>query len=101
MRTTDSTGTTASPPTTTTAPSPATSPERRPTSTSRPRRAAPHDAPAPAESVRISDCPVGHGRAYLIERELHTKAELDALVTDYLHRASELGEIPMANVPLK
>jgi hypothetical protein len=54
----------------------------------------------PAESVRVSDCPVGPGRAYLIERELHTSAELDALVTDYLRRADELGGIPMANVAL-
>ena len=54
----------------------------------------------PAESVHVSDCPVGPGRAYLVERELHTKAELDALVADYLRRAGELGVIPIANVTL-
>jgi hypothetical protein len=37
----------------------------------------------------------------LIERDLHEKAELDALVVDYLHRAAKLGAIPMSVVPLE
>jgi hypothetical protein len=34
--------------------------------------------------VRVCDYPEGQGRAYLIERALTNKAELDALVADYL-----------------
>jgi hypothetical protein len=35
--------------------------------------------------VRVSDVPAsGRGRRYLVERELTSKAELDALVADYL-----------------
>ena len=51
--------------------------------------------------IRVSDTPEGKGRAYLIERELETKAELDALVADYLQRAQELGAVPMAVVPVE
>lgn len=51
--------------------------------------------------VRVSDVPdSARGRAYLIERELSSKAELDALVAHYLTRASELGTVPMS-VPVE
>lgn len=32
--------------------------------------------------VRVTDKPVGHGRSFLVERGLTSKAELDALVSD-------------------
>ena len=52
--------------------------------------------------VRISDCPDGNaGRSYLIERGLETKAELDAVVADYLKRAAELHAIPMRVIPVE
>lgn len=44
-------------------------------------------------------CPTeGHGRAYLIERELEQdgNSALQALVADYLDQAHRLDEIPMA-----
>jgi hypothetical protein len=51
--------------------------------------------------VRVSDIPDGKGRAYLIERELDTKAELDAVVSDYLQRAARLGTVPMTVIPVE
>jgi hypothetical protein len=46
--------------------------------------------------VRVSDVPAtGRGRHYLIERELTSKAELDALVADYLQQAAHYGDCPM------
>jgi len=45
--------------------------------------------------VRLSDVPAGRGRRYLVERELTRKAELDALVADYLAEAAALGDCPM------
>ena len=48
--------------------------------------------------VRVSDVPAGEGRSYLIERELETKAELDALVADYLERAKLDDAVPMSTV---
>lgn len=50
--------------------------------------------------VRISDVPDEgtKGRAYLIERELESNAELQAVLIDYLARASELRAIPMSLV---
>lgn len=52
--------------------------------------------------MRISDCPDGTaGRAYLIERGLETKAELDAVVVDYLKRATELQAVPMSVMPVE
>lgn len=46
--------------------------------------------------VRVSDVPAtGHGRAYLIERELTSKAELDALVADYLDQAERWNAVPV------
>jgi hypothetical protein len=46
--------------------------------------------------VRVSDIPAtGQGRRYLVERELATRAELDALIADYLAEAAELDDCPM------
>lgn len=46
--------------------------------------------------VRVTDRPAAHGgRAYLIERGLESKAELDALVADYLEQATQLDRPPM------
>ena len=46
--------------------------------------------------VRISDIPAaGRGRRYLVERELTAKAELDAIVDDYLEQAAHYGDCPM------
>ncbi len=50
--------------------------------------------------MRVRDVPAsGHGRAYLIERELEHDgyAALQALVTDYLRQAKRLGAPPMAD----
>lgn len=45
--------------------------------------------------VRLTDIPAtGAGRRYLIERELTTRAELVALVADYLQQAHHLQAIP-------
>jgi hypothetical protein len=47
--------------------------------------------------VRITDCPeAGSGRRYLVERGLHRKAELDALIADYLQQAQALDAVPMS-----
>jgi hypothetical protein len=47
--------------------------------------------------VRVTDRPAtGAGRSYLVERELHRKAELDALSADYLHQAGQHDAIPMS-----
>ena len=51
----------------------------------------PNDAPAPPESVRVTDVPAhGRGRAYLVERELEQDGydALKALVSDYLEQAT-------------
>jgi hypothetical protein len=46
--------------------------------------------------VRVSDLPSsGRGRRYLVERELTSKAELDALVADYLAQARAHVDCPM------
>jgi len=45
--------------------------------------------------VRLVDDPIsGDGRHYVIERELTTMAELDAIVTDYLEQARLWDVIP-------
>jgi hypothetical protein len=50
---------------------------------------------------RVTDRPAGSkGRSYLVERELETKGELDALVRDYLNVAADLGEVPAGHLPL-
>ena len=45
--------------------------------------------------VRVSDVPAdGEGRRYLVEREIGSKAELDALVADYLQQAAKWDAPP-------
>ncbi len=52
-------------------------------------------------SVRVTDNPAsGRGRAYLVERKLETKAELDALTTDYLSSAERLHAVPKSELPI-
>ena len=49
--------------------------------------------------VRVTDVPAnGHGRAYLVERELEQdgNAALNALVADYVDQARRLAAIPMS-----
>jgi hypothetical protein len=47
--------------------------------------------------VRLADNPAsGEGRRYVIERELVTMAELEAIVTDYLQQADTWDAIPAA-----
>jgi hypothetical protein len=42
--------------------------------------------------VRLVDDPVsGEGRHYVIERELTTMAELEAIIADYLTQAQMVG----------
>jgi hypothetical protein len=51
--------------------------------------------------VRVTDRPAGNGgRAYLVERDLKSKDELDALVADYLAEAKRTGAPPLANCPI-
>jgi hypothetical protein len=52
--------------------------------------------------VRVIDRPaIQGGRAYLVERELDTKGELDALIADYLQQATKLDTPPLAACPLE
>lgn len=52
--------------------------------------------------VRVTDRPQAPGgRAYLVERGLETKGELDGLVTDYLAQAEKLAAVPMSIAPLE
>ena len=47
--------------------------------------------------VRLVDHPAdGHRRRYIIERELTSMAELEAIVADYLQQASTWDAIPAA-----
>ena len=47
--------------------------------------------------VRLADNPAsGEGRHYVIERELVTMAELEAIVSDYLQQAQTWDAIPAA-----
>ena len=47
--------------------------------------------------VRLVDEPAdGHGRRYIIERELTVMAELEAIVADYLEQAAAWDVIPAA-----
>lgn len=47
--------------------------------------------------VRLADNPAsGDGRHYVIERELVTMAELEAIVSDYLQQAQTWDAIPAA-----
>jgi hypothetical protein len=53
-------------------------------------------------SVRLTDRPAAaSGRAYLVERDLHTKGELDALLADYLKQAAQHDSPPVAVCPLE
>jgi hypothetical protein len=46
--------------------------------------------------VRITDEPDGdYGTSYVVESHLSSKAELDALITDYLVNAKRIGYPPM------
>ncbi len=46
--------------------------------------------------VRISDVPAdGQGRSYLVEPEIGSMAEIEALVADYTAKAKKLGWVPM------
>ena len=48
--------------------------------------------------VALSDTPTGdEGRVYLVERHVGALAELDALVADYIAKAAELRQCPMAS----
>jgi len=52
--------------------------------------------------VRVTDRPATPGgRAYLVDRGLETKGELDALVSDYLAEAHRMGCAPLANCPVE
>jgi hypothetical protein len=47
-------------------------------------------------AVRISDVPkTGTGRRYLIEPDMDSMAEIEALVADYKAKAEKLGYVPM------
>jgi hypothetical protein len=47
--------------------------------------------------VRLADVPAeGRGRRYLIERELTSMSELEAIVADYLDQAARWDAIPAA-----
>jgi hypothetical protein len=51
--------------------------------------------------VRVVDRPAAPGgRAYLVERGLQTKSELDALIADYLTSAQRLQAVPMTESPI-
>jgi hypothetical protein len=73
-----------------------TPPQKDPGSESPHQQEATRDAiTAPAESVRVTDRPAsGDGRSYLVERELHSNAELEAVIADYLDQASRRDAIP-------
>ena len=46
--------------------------------------------------VRISDVPAdGQGRSYLVEPEVGSMAEIEALVADYTAKAQKLRWVPM------
>lgn len=90
------------PPTTTAQPTRGTHPERlrqAPATCAWPTSG---DGSAPAESVRVTDRPASEGgRAYLVERGLETKNELDALIADYREQAGKLNCPPMSVCPLE
>ena len=44
---------------------------------------------------RITDRPTGQGRSYLVEDNITTMAELQALLDDYQAKAKRLGYAPM------
>ena len=46
-------------------------------------------------TVALSDIPTDHGRVHLVERQLSSLAELEALIADYLQQAQRIGHCPM------
>lgn len=46
-------------------------------------------------SVHVFDEPTGTGTTYEVERDLESKAALDALISDYLAKAKRIGYAPM------
>jgi hypothetical protein len=51
--------------------------------------------------VRVTDVPAdGHGRRYLVERELTSHLELEALVRDYLDQAQLWDVVPAGRNPI-
>ena len=42
--------------------------------------------------MRVTDKPAGRGRSFLVERGLTSKAELDALVEDYVEQSERRDE---------
>lgn len=51
--------------------------------------------------VRVVDIPAeGHGRRYLVERELTSNDELAAIVADYLDQAARHDVVPAGRNPL-
>jgi hypothetical protein len=51
--------------------------------------------------VRVVDAPAdGHGRRYIVERELTSRIELDAIVADYLEQAALWDLIPATRNPI-
>ena len=52
-------------------------------------------------AVRLVDVPAaGRGRRYLIERELTSMAELEAIVADYLEQAHRWEVVPAGRNPI-
>jgi hypothetical protein len=51
--------------------------------------------------VRVTDIPAdGHGRRYLVERELTSNTELAAIVADYLDQARRWDVVPAGRNPI-
>jgi hypothetical protein len=51
--------------------------------------------------VRVVEIPAdGHGRRFLVERELTSKVELDAIVADYLDQAHRWDMVPAGRNPI-
>jgi hypothetical protein len=51
--------------------------------------------------VRVTDIPAdGHGRRYLVERELTSQSELAAILADYLDQAQRWDLVPAARNPI-
>jgi hypothetical protein len=51
--------------------------------------------------VRVTDVPAdGHGRRYLVERELTSRLEVDGIVADYLDQAQRWDVVPVTRNPI-
>jgi hypothetical protein len=51
--------------------------------------------------VRVTDIPAdGNGRRYLVERELTSNTELEAIVADYLEQAQRWDVVPAGRNPI-